>query len=135
MSTKLNLQHLDHVAIGVSDIQRSTDWYQDILGLERRYPQWDEPVMLCAGETCVALFSAGRNPSPPPGDNALAMRHFAFLVDRAGFETAQAQFRAAGMPVQFADHGPVHSIYISDPDGHRIELTTPAPVDEKGAHI
>jgi catechol 2,3-dioxygenase-like lactoylglutathione lyase family enzyme len=129
------LQHIDHVAIAVSDIKRSTEWYQDVLGLERRYPEWDEPVMLRAGETCVALFSARGNSAPPPGGNAIAMRHFAFFVDRPGFEAAQAAFREAGMDVDFADHGPVHSIYISDPDGYRIELTTPAIVDEKGAHI
>jgi catechol-2,3-dioxygenase len=31
---------------------------------------------------------------------------------------------ASGIPFEFSDHGIAHSVYISDPDGHRIEITT-----------
>jgi catechol-2,3-dioxygenase len=30
----------------------------------------------------------------------------------------------AGSPFDFQDHDVSHSIYFSDPDGHRLELTT-----------
>jgi catechol 2,3-dioxygenase-like lactoylglutathione lyase family enzyme len=54
----MELQHIDHVAITVSDLQRSIAWYRDALGLERRFQDaWgDVPTMMCVGETCVALF-------------------------------------------------------------------------------
>jgi len=52
------------------------------------------------------------------------MRHFAWRVDRANFERAQGHFRALGIDFESADHGVAHSVYISDPDGHRIEITT-----------
>jgi catechol-2,3-dioxygenase len=52
------------------------------------------------------------------------MRHFAFRADRANFEAAQETFRERGIAFEFADHGICHSVYVSDPDGHRVEITT-----------
>lgn len=123
----MKLQHIDHVAIAVRDVAASRDWYIRVLGLERRHEDaWgDVPTMVCAGETCVALFPAeGDSPRPPPGQDTISMRHFAFRVDGDGFDSAQMRFRDLGMEFEFADHGIAQSLYISDPDGHRIEITT-----------
>ncbi len=123
----MKLEHIDHVAITVSDVERSVIWYQEVLGLERRHEDaWGAvPSMVCAGETCVALFPPeSDHPSPVPDHDTIAMRHFAFRVDRRGFEVAQQRFRAMGIDFTFADHDICHSIYIADPDGHRIEITT-----------
>ena len=121
------LQHLDHVAISVRDIDRSVDWYAKTLGLEKR-SAWDgEPVMMCAGDTCLALFSGGRPGiamSESERQRHLTARHIAFRVDRANFDAAQKEFREKGDRLRFADHGVCHSVYIDDPDGHTIELTT-----------
>lgn len=81
--------------------------------------------MVCAGETCVALFPAATDtPKPPPGRDTIAMRHFALRVDRENFAAAQARFRELGIEFESADHGIAHSVYISDPDGHEVEVTT-----------
>jgi catechol 2,3-dioxygenase-like lactoylglutathione lyase family enzyme len=53
-----------------------------------------------------------------------ALRHVAFRVDRASFEEARAELQRAGLDVHFEDHGIARSIYVRDPDGHVIELTT-----------
>ena len=122
---QLRLQHIDHVAIAVSDLDDATTWYQEVLGLERRLAEvWDEPRMLCAGETCVALFAAEGHPKPPPGRDTIAMRHLAFRTDREGFEAAQRELGARGIEFEFEDHGIWHSIYLHDPDGHGVEVTT-----------
>jgi catechol 2,3-dioxygenase-like lactoylglutathione lyase family enzyme len=123
----MKLQHIDHVAITVSDLARSLAWYTDVLGLERRFEdEWgDVPTMVCAGETCVALFPSDvPNPQSVPVHETVSMRHFAFRVDRENFEAAQARFRDRGIGFQSADHGIAQSVYISDPDGYRIEITT-----------
>ncbi|MPZ24819.1 MAG: VOC family protein [Dehalococcoidia bacterium] len=116
-----NLQHIDHVAITVSDLARSEEWYRTVLGLERRFEMWDEPLMLGAGDTCLALFA-----DETKGDRADAphLLHVAFRVDREGFQRAQDEFRARGVDFRFSDHGLAHSVYIKDPDGNRIEITT-----------
>ncbi|GHO67509.1 hypothetical protein KSC_064010 [Ktedonobacter sp. SOSP1-52] len=40
------------------------------------------------------------------------------------FERAQVELRERNIPFRFADHTIARSIYLSDPDGHRVELTT-----------
>jgi catechol 2,3-dioxygenase-like lactoylglutathione lyase family enzyme len=123
----MRLQHIDHVAITVKDLEPSRAWYRDVLGLERRFEdEWgDVPTVMCAGDTCVAMFPAAtRDPKRTPGTDTIAMRHVAFRVDAANFTAAQAEFRERGIPFEFSDHGIAHSVYISDPDGHRIEITT-----------
>jgi catechol 2,3-dioxygenase-like lactoylglutathione lyase family enzyme len=125
--TSIRLQHIDHVAITVRDIPRSIEWYTKTLGLEHR-SMWDgEPQMLVAGDTAIALFSVdGKGIALSDDEKAqrFTMQHFAFRVDRANFERAQEEFREQGIAARFADHGVCHSVYISDPDGHAIEITT-----------
>ncbi len=121
------VRHIDHVALAVSDLEASTAWYQDLLGLERRFQHaWGDepPVMLCAGDTCLALFPTVGAPLPPPGKDTIAMRHVCFLVDRPAFDAARAELDARSIAWTFADHDVSHSLYLSDPDGHTIELTT-----------
>jgi catechol 2,3-dioxygenase-like lactoylglutathione lyase family enzyme len=121
----MDIAHIDHVAIAVTDVGRSVEWYCDVLGLDRRHAEWGSmPAMVCAGDTCVALFPVEGKPSPGPGRDAIAMRHLAFRVDRAGFERAQAELRERGIDVHFMDHESAHSVYFADPDGHRLEITT-----------
>lgn len=98
-------------------------WYRDVLGLERRHEAaWgDEPAMVCAGATCIALFPSGA--TSPPRD-ASAMRHLAFRTDRQGFLDAQEALKARGITLELQDHGVAHSMYFDDPDGHALEITT-----------
>jgi catechol 2,3-dioxygenase-like lactoylglutathione lyase family enzyme len=121
----VEIAQIDHVAIAVADVERSIDWYRDVLGLERRHAEWGtEPAMVCAGETCVALFALEGGFEPPPGRGSVAMRHLAFRVDRNGFERAQEELAERGIQFDFMDHETAHSIYFADPDGHRLEITT-----------
>ena len=82
--------------------------------------------MLCAGETCVALFQSDgateKEESPSVGQRGL--NHVAFLVDRPDFQAARAGLPARGIEIRQSNHGVSDSIYITDPDGHEIEITT-----------
>ena len=121
----MEIAQIDHVAIAVADVERSIDWYCDVLEMERRYLEWGtEPAMVCAGETCIALFALEGAAEAPPGRGAVAMRHLAFRVDRDGFERAQEELAERGIQFDFMDHETAHSIYFADPDGHRLEITT-----------
>lgn len=123
----IKLQHIDHLALTVRDIERSTRWYCDTLGFEHRYEgQWGGiPAMLFIGETGLALFPAqADNPKPPPGNDTITVLHIAFRVDGVNFAAAQADLTAKGIGFTFQDHEICHSIYFHDPDGHQLEFTT-----------
>lgn len=124
---KFGNQGLDHVAIGVDDVERSQRWYADVLGLEREHEAWDVPLVMAAEGTGVAIFPKELHPSSVPDDAeppAIRVLHIAFRVDRAGFDEAREALAAQGVDVTFSDHGISHSIYFNDPDGHLLELTT-----------
>lgn len=124
-----SIEHLDHVALTVSDVDRSIAWYHEVLGLECLF--WERgvgsPALLSNGSASVALFPAGSDvPAPPPKDwpDDLAMWHMAFRVNRSNFAAAQRHLKGLEVPFAFGDHGISQSLYFTDPDGHLIEVTT-----------
>ena len=121
------LQQIDHVALSVTDLEKSVAWYQEVLGLERRYREaWGNyPVMLCAGSTCVALFPSGRDElSGRASNDRPIIRHLAFRATYADLLEAEKCLKERGIPFEFQNHGIAHSIYFADLDGHQLEITT-----------
>lgn len=122
----MELQGLDHVAISVRDVERSAEWYIQVLGLERQHEgRWNGvPIFVGKGETGIALFpssASGPNERRPEGPRML---HFALRADRENFLAAQRELEARKIPFEFEDHGVSHSIYFRDSDGHKLEITT-----------
>jgi catechol 2,3-dioxygenase-like lactoylglutathione lyase family enzyme len=101
----MELEALDHVGLTVTDVARSVRWYQEVLGLRRAHQEaWgDFPVVLEANGSGVALFPRDDG-EPPPAD---PLRHVAFRTSRRGLEA-----------------GVAWSVYMPDPDGHLVEITT-----------
>ena len=119
-------QGLDHVAIGVADVERSASFYREVVGLERAHDAWEVPVVMAAQGSGVAIFPHDLHPGARDGGALPAIRilHIAFRVDRESFEAARAELDGRGIETRLSDHGIAHSIYFEDPDGHRLELTT-----------
>ena len=123
----MDLAGIDHLAMSVTDVERSTRWYMDVLGFERRYEgAWDGiPAFIGKGRTAIALFPLGAKASrlslSPTGPQML---HLAFRTSTHGFQAAQRELQQRGIVFTFEDHGIAHSIYFSDPDGHKLEITT-----------
>lgn len=120
-------QGLDHVAIGVVDVERSRRFYEEVVGLRRTHEEWDVPVVMSANASGVAIFDRELHPSPTPDDvepPAVRILHIAFRLDRAAFDTARSELDERRIETKFSDHGLAHSVYFDDPDGHRLELTT-----------
>lgn len=80
--------------------------------------------MLVAGQAGIALFDADPTAGPLNSAPKTGFSHFAMRVDHAAFERAQAYFAANGIAFEYEDHTVCYSIYIYDPDGYRVELTT-----------
>jgi catechol 2,3-dioxygenase-like lactoylglutathione lyase family enzyme len=107
---------------------RSVRWYQEVLGLRRAHQEaWGEfPAVLEANGSGVALFPNDGG-GPIPADDP--MRHLGFRTSRQGLETAKEELAARGVEFEEGDYGVAWSVYLPDPDGYQVEITTyePAP--------
>jgi len=121
----MQLEGIDHIAMGVRDIERSAKWYIDVLGFERLHASvWNGvPTFVGKGNTGIALFPASQEPKTFK-QREIRMLHLAFRANRANFLTAQNELKKHGIKFEFQDHEISHSIYFRDPDGHQLEITT-----------
>ncbi|GAC1379789.1 MAG: VOC family protein [Ktedonobacteraceae bacterium] len=119
----IQLQKPDYIVVYVSDMQRSTAFYRDVLGLPMQFtsPGWTEfntgsitLALHTTGDTKVVL-SAGR---PPAGQ-----AHIAFVLDdlQTTYEALQAQDVHFSLPPQKQPTGRTLAV-CHDPDGFGITL-------------
>ena len=120
------IHHLDHVAIRVTDVEASANWYGEVLGMKPVFEgMWGGvPTMLALGSTLVALFPVRDDDPDDAPLGRVRVDHFAFRTDRENFQRARQEIPARGIPVEYQDHEISHSIYMADPDGHTVEITT-----------
>ncbi len=126
-AANFTIRFLDHVAIRVTNIDASVEWYQRVLGLKKyQLKEWGSfPILLLAGQSGIALFPANEHDPLLNADSKnVKIDHFAFNVDNENFEKARKRYTDLQLDFVFEDHHYFHSIYTSDPDGHTVELTT-----------
>ena len=121
----MQLEGIDHVAMGVCDVERSAKWYTEVLGFERLHEGvWGGvPTFIGKGNTGIALFPASQE-AKPSAHREIRMLHLAFRADHKNFLVAQRELKKHGIKFEFQDHEISHSIYFRDPDGHQLEITT-----------
>jgi len=131
MSTIDPSLRIGSVALAVSDLGRSADFYERVLGLPLIArdehgarlgpdPQWASLVL-----SDIAA------PTPlPPG--ATGLYHVAWLhPDRAALAETVRRIAGARWPFEGAsDHGVSEALYLSDPDGLGIEIYADRPRDD-----
>ena len=119
----IQLQKPDYIIVYVSDMQRSTAFYRDVLGLPMKFtsPGWTE---FNTGTTTVALHTTGDQKLPlshgrPPAGQA----HLGFMVDdlSATYEQLKAQDVFFSLPPQKQTSGVTLAV-LHDPDGLGISL-------------
>ncbi|MGX8011862.1 VOC family protein [Mesorhizobium sp. ORM8.1] len=141
----MKIEKIHHVAYRCKDAKETVKWYVNNLNMdfvlaiaESQVPSTHEPdpymhVFLGAGDGKLAFFEL---PTQPEMDRDLNtprwVQHIAFMVkDRDTLLAFKDKLEKSGVDVLgVTDHSIFHSIYISDPNGHRIELSCPDPKEE-----
>jgi glyoxylase I family protein len=133
---------LSHVAYITRDTAATADFYTRLLGMELvnavlddAIPSTGEPIpyfhsfFRMADGSTVAFFEAPELPplAPPPHSAYDTFQHIALQVDTTeDVDGWHAWLQSNGIEVLGpVDHKIIYSIYFHDPNGVRLEITTP----------
>jgi len=141
---------VNHLVLNVRDIERSHKFWTEIIGFRqvaalkpkpnrpplkmRFYSGVDEEGRVNHHDLALAEI-----PNPPADSSEtwglspqrVGLNHVAITYpDRASWLKQLEFLRAKGVPFHLRiNHGMTHSVYISDPDGHGIEVLYELPAD------
>ena len=107
---------LSHITLAVTDLARSTAFYRDALGLAVR-AEWADGAYLSAGDLWLCLSRDGEAAGRPHPDYT----HVAFSVAPEDFGALSRRVLAVARPWR-ENRSEGASLYVLDPDGHRLEL-------------
>jgi catechol-2,3-dioxygenase len=99
---------VDHIALSVTDLDRSRAWYEKHLGLTTT-SQDDSSVFMDAGNDFVALFR-----SDTPG-----LDHYSFGIRNYDQQENARRLRAAGLEPKLRGN----RTYFDDPDGIEVQVS------------
>lgn len=135
----MEVKELGHLVLYVRDLATSVRFYRDVLGWRAIMGGGDDPLPFPAaafaapsGRTHheLLLIEVGPHAAPLPPGRRVGMYHFGLKIGDSDDELRDAlrTLRENGVRiVGMTDHTVTHSIYITDPDGHEIELYIDVP--------
>lgn len=130
------VKRLDHVVLRVTDPARMLVFYRDVLGcvLERERPELDM-IQIRAGDSLIDLVSIDGRLGRPGGRAAGAegrnMEHFCLSLEEFDEKAIRAHMERHNVPCGelmqcYGAEGVGPAVYITDPEGNKIELKGPA---------
>ena len=116
---KLRVSGINHVVLHVTDLERSKGFYVDVLGFTDRNisdgPPGMRAIFLRCGTQGLDLFEVSGD-----AHGGQEMNHMALNVAVDDLDQLVTLLTAAG--VDASERTPRNSVFISDPDGHRLEM-------------
>lgn len=112
---------LGHVALKVTNMHNSKQFYHGVLGMPYSGEHEDESMVFfrADGHHNLALFLATSIDNTAP-----SLDHVAFRLQgsQKELDAAQVELESYGIEVSPYSHREVQSLYFNDPDGNQIEL-------------
>ncbi len=121
------MKGLRHVALRVTDLTKSREFYEGLFGLQVVWQPDAENLYLSSGSDNLALHQipAGER-ADYPGQRGQFLDHLGFLVETEAI-VDQLYEQAARQGIRVV-HAPRHhrdgsySCYLADPDGNRVQV-------------
>ena len=118
-------RQLGHIVLRVRDLDRSKQFYTDVLGLEVTAQREGRMVFMSAGDEAsheLALMPVGPD-APGPEPDRVGLYHFAWQMDSFDdLKKLYEQMKQKGVRIGgVGDHGISLGVYFFDPDGNEIE--------------
>lgn len=125
---------IGHVHLKVADLNRSLEFYRDLLGFELTTMYGKQAAFLSAGgyHHHIGLNTWYSKDAPPASPHGVGLYHTAILYPtRKDLAFIYDRLRRAFYPITGAsDHGVSEAIYLDDPDGNGVELYWDRPREE-----
>jgi catechol 2,3-dioxygenase len=121
------------LALTVGDLERSLEFYRELIGLHVIEKQHGSAVLGVPGDPFLTLIEQpGADPWPRGGRSHPGLYHFAILVpERVDLGRWLAHWLRQNMPLPGqGDHFVSEALYLEDPDGHGIEIYWDRPRSE-----
>jgi catechol 2,3-dioxygenase len=125
---------IGHIHLKVSDLERSVNFYTQVLGFDLTTRMGDQAAFLSVGgyhhHIGLNTWESQGGSAPLAGNTGLY--HFAILVpDRKSLAVIVKRLNDHDWPIDgAADHGVSEAVYLSDPDGNGIEIYADRPKDQ-----
>lgn len=128
------LNSLDHLVLTVADIDATVRFYTSVLGMTHAPFQVAHGSMRHAlrfGDQKINLHAQGSEFDPKARAPAPGTADLCFLTDRP-LCAWQSHLAATGIVIEAGPvprsgaTGPITSLYVRDPDGNLIEISTPS---------
>jgi catechol-2,3-dioxygenase len=125
---------LNHAVLYVRDVQRSVDFYTDVMGFTVIMTMPGAAFIRAGASTNdhdLGLFEIGSQAGPSlAGRATVGLYHLAWEVDTlAELERLSKRLSQASALVGASDHGTTKSLYAKDPDGLEFEVVWLIPAD------
>ncbi|MEM6802901.1 MAG: VOC family protein [Bacteroidota bacterium] len=125
---------IGHVHLKVADLQKSMEFYCDLLGFEVMTTYGDQAAFISAGgyHHHIGLNTWFSKDAPPSKKRAVGLFHTAILYPmRKDLAEIFLRLTEHEYPLTGAsDHGVSEALYLDDPDGNGVELYWDRPRDQ-----
>ena len=111
------IKGINHITLTVHNIDKSIEFYQDILGL-KPVAKWKNGAYLTAGDTWIALIKDTEMTKNQRPDYS----HTAFSCASLDFEVLKTRLLEFGSVEWSENESEGDSFYFLDPDGHKLEI-------------
>jgi catechol 2,3-dioxygenase len=123
----MEIKELGHIVLYVRNLDRSEQFYKDVLGFNEVARLGPYGAMFSSGRTHheLLLLEVGEQAAPIPAGRHVGLYHFGLKIGETDDELREALEKLEQeevVVVGTADHTVTHSLYIKDPDGNEIEL-------------